>query len=70
MNIVVTFYQPICLYSPVGEEGEPPRRSYLLIGGPAHAVTFYSFFNNKLREGVFGPPAFRSLRVFRRLSSL
>jgi hypothetical protein len=28
MNVVVTSYKPIYLYSPVGEEGEPPRRSY------------------------------------------
>jgi hypothetical protein len=37
MNAMVTSHQPVCLYSPVGEEGEPPKCSYWLIGGPASA---------------------------------
>jgi hypothetical protein len=53
MNVVVTSHQLICLYSPEGEEGEPPRRPYWLIGGPVSAVNFIFVFNNKLREGVF-----------------
>jgi hypothetical protein len=28
MNVVVTSYQLICLYSPAGEEGELPRHPY------------------------------------------
>jgi hypothetical protein len=28
INAVVTYHQLICLYSTVGEEGEPPYRSY------------------------------------------
>jgi hypothetical protein len=28
MNDVVTSHQLICLYSPSGEKGEPPHRSY------------------------------------------
>jgi hypothetical protein len=28
MNVVVTSYQLICLYSLVGDEGEPPYRAY------------------------------------------
>jgi hypothetical protein len=27
-NVVINSYQPIYLYSPAGEEGVPPRRSY------------------------------------------
>jgi hypothetical protein len=53
MNVVVTSHQHICLYSPVGEEGEPTRHVYWLIGGPVSAVNFIFVFNNKLREGVF-----------------
>jgi hypothetical protein len=37
MNVVVTSHQPVCLYSPAGEEGEPPKRTYWLIGGPSSA---------------------------------
>jgi hypothetical protein len=53
MNVVVTSHQLICLYSPIGEEGEPPRHAYWLIGGPVSDVNFIFVFNNKLREGVF-----------------
>jgi hypothetical protein len=53
MNVVVTFHQLVCLYSPVGKEGEPPRRSYSLIGGPISVVNILFVFNHKLREGVF-----------------
>jgi hypothetical protein len=35
MNVVVTPHQPICLYSVVGGEGEPPYRSHWLSGGPS-----------------------------------
>jgi hypothetical protein len=37
MNDEVTSHQPICLYSPAGEEGEPPKRVYWLDGGPTTA---------------------------------
>jgi hypothetical protein len=37
MKVVVTSHQPVCLYSPTGEEGEPLKRAYWLIGGPASA---------------------------------
>jgi hypothetical protein len=70
MNVVVTSHQLVCLYWPAGEEGEPPRRAYWLIGGLVIAMNFIFVFNNKLREGVFGPSTFRSLRIFRGLSSL
>jgi hypothetical protein len=53
MNVVVTSHQLVCLYSPVGEEGKPPRQAYWLIGGPVSTVNFILVFNNKLREGVF-----------------
>jgi hypothetical protein len=35
MNVVATSHQPVCLYSPAGEEGEAPKRAYWLNGGPA-----------------------------------
>jgi hypothetical protein len=70
MNVMVTSHHLICLYSPAGEEGESPRRAYWLIGGLISAVNFIFVFNNKPREGVFGPSASRSLRVFRGSSSL
>jgi hypothetical protein len=53
MNAVVTSQQPVCLYSPAGEEGEPPKRVYWLNGGPASARNISIIFDNKLREGVF-----------------
>jgi hypothetical protein len=53
MKVVVTFHQLVYLYSPAGEEGEPPRHTYWLIGGPASAVDILFIFNNKLTEGVF-----------------
>jgi hypothetical protein len=37
MNDVVTPHQPVCLYSVVGEEGEPPYRLHWLSGGPPEA---------------------------------
>jgi hypothetical protein len=33
MNAMVTSNQPVHLYSPVGEEGEPPKRADWLNGG-------------------------------------
>ena len=44
MNVVVTSHQLVCLYSPAGEEGEPPRGTYWLIGGPVSAVNFILIF--------------------------
>jgi hypothetical protein len=35
MNVVVTPHHPICLYSVVGEESEPPECVHWLNGGPA-----------------------------------
>jgi hypothetical protein len=37
INTVVTSHQPVCLYSPVGEEGEPPQHAHWLNGGPTSA---------------------------------
>jgi hypothetical protein len=37
MNAMVTSHQHVCLYSPAGEEGEPPKRAYWLNGGPTCA---------------------------------
>jgi hypothetical protein len=37
MNVVVTSHQLVCLYSPAGKEGELPKRTYWLNGGPANA---------------------------------
>jgi hypothetical protein len=37
MNVVVTPYQPVYLYSAAGEEGEPPERVHWLNSGPANA---------------------------------
>jgi hypothetical protein len=34
MNDVITFHQPVCLYSAAGEEGEPPERVHWMNGGP------------------------------------
>jgi hypothetical protein len=53
MNVVVTSHQPICLYSPTGEEGEPPQCAHWLNGGLANARNILIVFDNKLREGVF-----------------
>jgi hypothetical protein len=53
MNVVVTSHQLVCLYSPAGEEGKPPRHAYWLISGPVSDVNFIFVFNDKLREGVF-----------------
>jgi hypothetical protein len=44
MNAVVTSHQLVCLYSPAGEEGEPPRRTYWLIDGPASAMNILYIF--------------------------
>jgi hypothetical protein len=44
MNDVLISYQPICLYSPAGEEGELPRHTYWLIGGPVSTVNFIFVF--------------------------
>ena len=44
MNVVVTFHQLVYLYSPAGEEGEPPKRACWLIGGPASAVNILFVF--------------------------
>jgi hypothetical protein len=53
MNVVVTSHQLVCLYSPTGEEDEPLKHTYWLIGGPASTMNILSIFNNKLREDVF-----------------
>jgi hypothetical protein len=37
MNDVVISHQPVCLYSVVGEEGEPSGRLHWLNGGPPSA---------------------------------
>jgi hypothetical protein len=37
MNVVVTSHQPVFLYSPAREGGEPPKHTYWLNGGPASA---------------------------------
>ena len=58
MNVVVTSHQQVCLYSPAGEEGEPPERVHWLNGGPINARNILIVFNNKLREGVFVLRAF------------
>jgi hypothetical protein len=52
MNATVTSHQPVCLYSPAGEEGEPPNHVYRLNGGPASAWNILIVFYNKLREGI------------------
>jgi hypothetical protein len=44
MNAVVTSHQPACLYSPAGEEGEPPKRVDSLNGGPASARNILIIF--------------------------
>jgi hypothetical protein len=44
MNDVVTSHQPICLYSPAGEEGEPPKRAYRLNVLPASARNILIIF--------------------------
>jgi hypothetical protein len=44
MNAVVTSHQPVCLYSPAGEEGEPPKRVYWLNGGLASAQNILIIF--------------------------
>jgi hypothetical protein len=37
MNVVITCHQPVCLYSPTGEEDEPPKCVYWMNGGSASA---------------------------------
>jgi hypothetical protein len=44
MNVVVTSHQPVYLYSPAGEEGEPPKYAYWLIGGPTSASSILFVF--------------------------
>jgi hypothetical protein len=44
MNDVVTSHQLVCLYSPAGEEGEPPKRAYWLNDGPASAQNILIVF--------------------------
>jgi hypothetical protein len=44
LNDVITSHQLVCLYSPAGEEGEPPRRTHWLIGGSVSAVNFIFIF--------------------------
>jgi hypothetical protein len=44
MNVVLTSHQLVYLYSPIGEEGEPPRRVYWLIGGSVSVVYFIFVF--------------------------
>jgi hypothetical protein len=53
MIVVVASHQPICLYSPTGEEGEPPQRAHWLNSRPTNARNILIVFYNKLREGVF-----------------
>jgi hypothetical protein len=71
MNVVVTSHQPFYLHSLAGEEGEPPKRVYWMNGGPASARNILIvFFITRSWKVFFGPSTFRSLRVFRRSSSL
>jgi hypothetical protein len=44
MNIVVTPYQPVCLYSAAGEEGEPPDCLHRLSGGSTDAQNILIVF--------------------------
>jgi hypothetical protein len=44
MNDVVTSHQPVCLYSPAGEEGEPPDRLHWLNDGPPSAQNILIVF--------------------------
>jgi hypothetical protein len=37
MNAMVTSHQHVCLYSAVGEEGEPPEHVHWLNGGATSA---------------------------------
>jgi hypothetical protein len=70
MNVVVTSHQPVCLYNPAGEEGEPPKHAYRLNGGPTSAQNILIVFITSSGKVFFGPSAFRSLRVFHGPSSL
>jgi hypothetical protein len=70
MNAMVISHQLVCLYSPVREEGEPPKQAYWLIGGPASAVNILFVFLTRSGKVFFGPSAFRSLRIIRGTSSL
>jgi hypothetical protein len=44
MNVVVTSHQHVYLYSPLGEEGKPPKRVYWLNGGPTSAQNILIVF--------------------------
>jgi hypothetical protein len=44
MNAVVTSHQLVCLYSPAGEEGEPPRRALLADWWTSKCCEFYIRF--------------------------
>jgi hypothetical protein len=44
MNAAVIPHQPVCLYSPAGEEGEPLKRLYWLNGGPVKRLEYFNRF--------------------------
>jgi hypothetical protein len=53
MNVVVTSRQPVCLYSPAGEEGEPPQRAHWLNGGAASTQNILIVFLITISWKVF-----------------
>jgi hypothetical protein len=70
MNVVVTPHQPVCLYSAAGG-----RRTAMPLAlaerWTVRRLEYYNCFSATSSGKVFfGPSAFRSLRVFRGLSSL
>jgi thiamine transporter ThiT len=63
MNAMVTSYQLVYLYSPAGEEGEPPKCAYWLIGGQASAVNILFILITISGKVFFGTSAFQNLRI-------
>jgi hypothetical protein len=53
MNVVVTLHQPGCLYSAVGEEGEPPNRLHWLSGGPPEAQNILIISRQRAKARCF-----------------
>jgi hypothetical protein len=53
MNDVVTLHQPVCLYSVVGEEGEPPNRLHWLSGGPPEAQNILIVYRQRAQGRCF-----------------
>ena len=64
MNVVVTLHQPVCLYSAVGGQGEPPYRSHWLSGALAAGGEGKPPYHLHWLSG--GPPEARNILIVSR----